>query len=328
MADQRRKQPYFFGFADSVAAEAGRVPLDALHRDAAAIIRAFDALVPVAERLGVSPPRPRLAGFAYNHVSALGAQVVFPKGSEPNVLPVLRSPEDIDALREPQNYLDAGVIPARLRLAEELRSRRPDASASIGHAFEGPVTTAVLLMGEKFLTLPYDDPVRAARLLTFCADSAVNFARALSERNGGGLKPGPRGIPDDFAGMFPPPVFEEFVLPAWERMYEGLLATERYLHSELLRPAHLRYLAWLRIAEYDPSADQYLTPELLAERCPVRFTGRIQSWHIRDLTPCELQAMYRRIAACRPSSISFYMSALEEEEKIRSLLDTARELDA
>ncbi|MCX7805914.1 MAG: uroporphyrinogen decarboxylase family protein, partial [Planctomycetota bacterium] len=173
---------------------------------------------------------------------------------------------------------------------------------------------------------PYDDPVRARKFLRCCADSAVNFARALAGRNGGEMKPGPRSIPDDFAGMFPPPVFEEFVVPAWERMYAGLQATVRHLHSELLRPAHLKYLADLRIAEYDPSADQYLTPEVLAEKCPVRFTGRIQSWHIRDLTSGELRAMYRRIAACWPTSISFYMTGLSEEDKIRALLETAREL--
>ena len=325
MANRSARQSYAFGFSDSAAAEAGGVPLDALHRDVGAILKAFDAIASVAERLGVPPPKPRLAGFAYNHVSALGAQVVFAKGSEPNVLPAIRSPRDIDRLREPEDYFGSGIVPSRLRLAGELKARRPDASGSIGHPYEGPVTTAVLLMGEAFLTLPYDDPARARRLLRFCTDSAVNFACALAERDGVAMKSGPRSIPDDFAGMFPPPVFEEFVVPEWERMYEGLEATERHLHSELLRPAHLKCLADLRISEYDPSADQYLTPEILAEKCPVRFTGRIQSWHIRDLPAEDLRAMYRRIAACRPTSISFYMTSLCEERKIGALLETARE---
>ncbi|MCX7806456.1 MAG: hypothetical protein N3A38_14910, partial [Planctomycetota bacterium] len=163
------KQRYVFGFADSAVAEAGGVPLDVLHHDVGAILKAFDAIAPVAERLGVPPPKPRLPGFAYNHVSALGAEVVFAKGSEPNVVPVIRSPRDIDRLREPEDYMGSGIVPSRLRLASELKARRPDASDSIGHPYEGPVTTAVLLMGEAFLTLPYDDPGRARKLLRFCA---------------------------------------------------------------------------------------------------------------------------------------------------------------
>ncbi len=56
-----RKQPYSFGFADSLLAELGDVPLDALHSDVDAICRCYEAIVPLAERLGVKPPRPRLA---------------------------------------------------------------------------------------------------------------------------------------------------------------------------------------------------------------------------------------------------------------------------
>jgi len=109
-------------------------------------------------------------------------------------------------------------------------------------------------------------------------------------------------------------------------MYKGLEATARHLHSELLHVEHLHHLAELNIATFDPSADQYVTPELLREHCPVPFTSRIQSWHIRDHSPAELQTMYRRIAACGPVSISFYMKDVAEEPKIRALLEVAREL--
>jgi len=70
---------------------------------------------------------------------------------------------------------------------------------------------------------------------------------------------------DDFAGMFPPAMFNEFVVPYWEETYQGLKATRRSLHSELLRVEHLPYLEQLKIRTSDPSADQYLTPALLHE---------------------------------------------------------------
>jgi len=321
-----RNQPYSFGFADSVLAEAGGVPLDALHRDVDAICRCYEALAPVAERLGVSVPRPRLAGFAYCHVSALGAPVVFAEGSEPNVVPILHEPCDIDRLSEPGDYLQAGVIPTRLCALDALLRRRPDAHRGIGHVFEGPVTTAGLLMGPRFFTLPYEDPERAHRLLSFCGQSAINYSRVIGAYFGDAPRPCAVGIPDDFAGIFPPDVFAEFVVPYWDRFYDGLQATERHLHSELLRKEHLPFLAQLRIAVYDPSADQYVTPELLRAHCPVPFTSRILSWHIRDHAPAALQDMYRRVCACEPQSVSFYMDALHTEPKIRALLDIARQL--
>jgi hypothetical protein len=320
-----KRQPYHFGFADSLLAEVGRVPLDALHRDVDAICRCYDAVVAVAQRLGVPVPRPGVAGFSYTHASALGAPVIFAEGSEPNVLPILRCLEDIDKLCEPADYLACGIAPQRLRTMRELVQRRPDAEWALERA-EGPVTTAGLLMGSGFFTLPYEDPVRAHKLLAFVTTSALHYNRAVRDYFGESDKPGPVGLCDDFAGMFPPAKFAEFVVPYWEQWYRGQGAAERNLHSELLRREHLPFLKKLDITVFDPSADQYLTPELLREHCPVPFTARIQAWDIRDKPPRELQTLYRRVAACGPRSIAFYLTRLADESKVRALLDTAREL--
>jgi len=134
-------------------------------------------------------------------------------------------------------------------------------------------------------------------------------------------------MPDDFAGMFPPDVFKEFVAPYWSRMYTGLQATQRVLHSELLRPEHLDVLKALQIEYYDPGANQYLTPECLRDRSTCPFQANIQSWHIHDSPILILDAMYRRLAACRPARICFCMNRLDEEPKIRHLLNLARTLE-
>ncbi len=319
-------QTYGFGFSDGVLAEAAGVPTKALHFDVNAICAAYDAIVPVAERLGVSVPRPRLAGFAYPHVASLGAEVVFAEDGEPNAKPLLGSREEIDSLREPDDYLAAPLIQSRIELYERLKDRRPDASPTIGHPLEGPVTTAMLLLGQDFLILPYDEPDRAHRLLEFSVSSALNYARAIWERLGVEARPGPKGFPDDFAGMFPPTVFASFVIPYWDKLYEGLDATERHVHSELVRVEHLPYLRELRVGVFDPSADQYLNPRILRDKCPCRFTARIMSWHVRDMSARELQDLYREYASCGPASISFSMSSLAEEPKMKALLEVAREL--
>jgi hypothetical protein len=322
----RPGQPFSFGIADTAAAEAGGYPLNELHWNIEAICACWDALLPMAERLGIDPPRPHLAGFSYNHVSTLGAEVVFAEGAECNVIPCIKEPADIDNLGEPDDYMQAGVVPERLQTLDALRSKRDDAAGAIGHVYEGPVTTAGLLMGEAFFTLPYEDPERAHRLLAFATESAINFYRAYTLHMGGKLVPHRVTIPDDFAGMLPSHLFGEFVVPYWKRLYEGLEANYRFMHSELLRPDHLPFLSEAGVEEYDPSADQYVTPELLNEVCPVPFTGRIQSWHFRDDTPAELVARYRRIAACEPTNISFYITMLRDEEPFAAVLAVAREL--
>ena len=319
-------QAFSFSFADSAIAESGGVPLDALHADVDAICRAYDCIKPVAERLGVDPPRPRLAGFCYAPMAGLGADIVFPEDSEPAVRPMIGSPEEIDDLKEPDDYLASELTQKRLALAGELKRRRPDASGGIGHWVEGPATVATLIMGQDFFMLPYDDPERAHRLLAFAVRSMVHYAQAINDHMGAPIRPGPRGFPDDFAGMFPPALFGEFVAPYWDRLYEGLRATQRSVHSELLHIEHLPFLEQLDIVDFDPSADQYLTPEILRDHCPCRFSLSIHPWHVHDLSEAELRDLYRHLASLDPSVISFHMKSLDEEPKLRSLLEVAREM--
>ena len=322
----RRPQEFSFTFTDYLLAEVGGVPLDALHWDVDAICRAYDRLLPIAQRLGVPAPKPSLAGFAYPHVASLGAEIVFPPDSEPKPLPVLESPAQIDELCEPEDYLRAELIQDRLHLGRELKRRRPEAWDGIGHSYEGPLTTATLLLGTDFLTLPYDDPARAHKLLDFCVRSALNYFAALCRHWGWSIEPGTVNIPDDFAGMFRPELFQEFVLPYWEKFYQGLKATRRTLHSELLHPGHLPFLGELKIEQFDPSGDQYLTPEILRDQCPARFMLSIHSWLVHDMPIAELQDLYRHLATFEPSAIILEFNSLCDEPKIKALLDVAREL--
>lgn len=319
-------QKYSFSFADTVLAEIGGVTLNALHSDVDAILHCYEKIRFLAERLGVPAPVPRLAGFAYPHLAAIGAEIVFAENSEPKPTPLIKSADEIDRLAEPGDYLAAPLIRQRLELCRKLQERWPQSPAFIGHPLEGPITTAMLIMGQDFLMLPYDDPEKAHQLLEFSVRSALNYANTLSSYFGSPIKPGPRGIPDDFAGMFPPEIFKEFVVPYLNQIYVGLKSTFRHLHSELLRPSHLGFLKELKIDYYDPGADQYLTPEILSQQSPCKFQSVIQSWHIHDLSVPELEKMYRTICGSKPDVICFCMSTLDEEPKIISLLKLARDL--
>jgi len=300
--------------------------MDALHHDPDAMIRAAESVRPIAERLGVAPPRPHLAGFCYTPVAALGAKIVFPRGSEPKVYPLIQTPQQIDHLKEPEDYLAADLIQQRLAALSRLKQLCPTAGNHIGHSVEGPVTTAMLLMGQDFLLLPYDDPKRAHALLDFSVRSALGYARAISMKLSGAIKSGVVGVPDDFSGMLPPELFPEFVVPYTNNLFEGLQATERHYHSELLHNEHLPYLKDMKIDRFDPSTDQYLTPEQVAEDSPCRFMLRIHAWEVQDMSPNELVQYYKRLASLKPDLIGFSMWRVADEPKVRALLEVAREL--
>ncbi len=328
MTETHTGQPYGFSLSDALMAEVGGVPQSALHFDADAICRAYDAVAPLAERLDVETPKPRLAGFAYNHASTLGAEITFkPDAPEPGIRPCINRPEDIDRLTEPEDYLAAGIVPQRLEALRQLKQRRPDAGESIGHDYEGPVTTAVLLMGQDFLMLPYDDPARAHRLLEFCVRSAMNYTRILGEHQGRTPDPQEVWIADDFAGMFPPKIFAEFVAPYWEMLYEGMHSAVRDLHGELLRREHLPFLTDLKIDTFDPGVDPYITPEILREHCPVPYMLRLWPAWVQQQSAADLVRLYRRLASFDPMSITFSLDRLADEQKVVALLEAASELE-
>ena len=79
-------------------------------------------------------------------------------------------------------------------------------------------------------------------------------------------------------------------------------------------------------SEFDPSADQFLTPQLCREHCPVPFTARILDMDLRDNTVEELRAMYRAYAACEPTQITCIVTRMDDVDKFAALLDLAREL--
>ena len=320
-------QPFSFGFFDTVSAELAGVKAYSLHTDAEAVCKAADAMIPLAGHLGVPAPAPHMYGISYMHVAALGSEVVnTPDLPEPWVGPLLRSPGEIENLREPENYLDFPLLHQRMAVLAELKKRRPDADTRLGHDFEGPATTAVLLMGQNFFLLACDDPPLAQRLLDFCTSSGIHFSQAMRRLQGRPVVGESLGIPDDFAGMFDPATFTRMVAPCWERLYSTLSTGTRYLHCELLREGHLAALAGLKITEYDSGVDQYLPPEALKRSCPVPFSLRIWPAWVQSKPAEELVGIYRNFARFHPTSIMFHLERMADLPKIEQLLKVAREL--
>ncbi|MFN4227463.1 MAG: uroporphyrinogen decarboxylase family protein [Candidatus Ratteibacteria bacterium] len=320
-------QNFSFGFSDHLLLELGNINFYQLHFEPNSIIKAYEKLKEIAEELQVQAPIPKMAGFAYPHIASLGAKIEFPPDGEPKPFPIIKNFEDIDNLKEPEDYLSAPIIQKKLKTLAELKKLVPETPNTIGHLYEGPVTTAVLLMGQEFFILVYDNPEKAKKLLNFCVESALNYTKTILNYFGEEIKEGPKGIPDDFAGILPPDLFPEFVLPYWNKFYEGLKATERFLHSELLRKQHLKFLEDIKIDSFDPGTDPYLNGEILSKTCPCKFTLRIKPWEVFNLNESQLENLYIGLTTYKPLSINFSLDRLIDLPKIKKLLKIAREYE-
>ena len=327
-----RPQPYTYYVLYTVVAEACGLDLRDVFLEPEKVAEAYRRLPEVwSERLWAAVGErfavPVLQSTSYDHLSTLGVQVDWPRGGEPKPRALLRGPEDVEKLANPARFLECGLPAERRRLWERLVAAWGEGLSPIppGYGAEGPVTSAVLLAGQDFLTWPYDCPEAAHRLLEFCTRSAHAFQREYFAELGTEFPVKVSWIFDDFAGMFPPALFREFVLPYWNLWYELAGCERRCVHTELLRPEHLPLLAEAKVDHFDPGVDQYLTPRDVVEKCPCAFQLRIPAWHVRGRPVEQVVAEYRKLAEYEPVRIEFGMYGLEEEENFLGLLEVARE---
>lgn len=329
-----RKQDYTFYVLYTVVAEACGLHLRDIFLEPERIAAAYRRLPEVFsprlwEAVGDRFASPVIQSTSYDHLSALGVEVDFPLDGEPKPRRLLAGPGDVEKLRNPERFLECGLMPLRRRLWARLREAWGDEGLPPippGYGCEGPVTSAVLLAGQDFLLWPYDCPEAAHRLLEFCTRSAHAFQREYFAELGWTFPIEVSWIFDDFAGLFPPDLFLEFVVPYWNLWYELAGCERRCIHTELLRPEHLPLLAECKIDHFDPGVDQYLTPRDVAERCPCAFQLRIPGWHVRGAPKERVLAEYRELAAYEPARIEFGMYCLEEEGNFLALLALAREM--
>ena len=261
-------QNFWFSFSDYLLAEAGGVPLDALHWDAEAICHAFDRLEKIAARLGGSAAQASSADVCLSahrraqHVSRLSAQFRAQAGTtaregrhkltacgEPEGLSAVRSdPEEVAVARDVQAPAAGGVGRHRAFV------RRP------GHHGD-----AVVWPGLPDLAVRRSRPrAQAAGLLR--SQLAELFGRhesALGRAPGAGSRRHSRRFRRHVpAGC----------VPGVRRSLLGISSTgnasDRALAAAAnsFTPVTCRSCPGLKIGQFDPGGDQYLEPELLRDK--------------------------------------------------------------
>ena len=264
---------------------------------------------------------------AYEGVAALGGTLLFPPAHQPMIQDqgqIVQTGEAVDALQVPDPYA-CERFQRHLHTWQELRRRFPDRQVGLSAGQEGPVTTAVLLRGTRFLMDCLTDPARAHRLLSVCTDTYVAFMRAVREVTGVPQRGGV-GIADDHAGNLSPAMWPEFVLPYYERIYAGLGATHRSMHTELVRPTHLPLLRELGLDHVNFGENQYLSVRDVVEALDVPF-----DWHIKTVsemlqgTPAQIQDAYRRAVADGAPEMVCELTVGTPPENVRAFVEVARE---
>lgn len=279
------------------------------------------------EAYGIEATALHVASPAYVGVEALGGDVVYPERDAPmlrNQGRILPDSRAVFSLCVPDPSTSA-----RMQRCLEMRDyfvAQTGLVAPVSAGQEGPVTTAMLLRGERFLEDVYLAPRVAHALLELVTATYIAFthyASVLNGTHGAGVS-----LADDFAGMLRPALWPEFVLPYWRRIFEAF-AGPRSVHSELLHREHLPLLSELGVTFFDPGVDQYLTSVEIAEATDIPFMAYI--WPVRDLLLGGPDVVRRQYAADVAGGASRIVADVSSpgiaQESIRAFLEVAREYE-
>ncbi|MFW6039344.1 MAG: uroporphyrinogen decarboxylase family protein [bacterium] len=183
----------------------------------------FDEDLPIpADVVTITPDLGCLRGTEFE------MEVIWQEGQPPKCEHPLQAPEQVDALSVPDPA--GGVNRIRLDwyrrmrdLAEEfnvrLNGERLEVRVSIGQP-GGPIPAAYALAGDNLLLWLSVEPERAAKLLSITAESHINCIGYFDELCGRPTRHAV-GMGCDIGEMLGPTMFRQFVVPAYERVWQA-----------------------------------------------------------------------------------------------------------
>jgi len=345
-ADDRTGRPDYSrarlqaGFSWSVGGSQGAlreltgVPIREFNLQPKACIEAYRRGRPLLREMfgdEVGLPGLTTPAVSYGHVNCLGSELLFPEGGEVAHTHICGSlSEGLAKLREPVSWATSGMAPFFLDFRQQLIDAFPGERVGFAFGGEGPITTAYELRGEGFFTDLYDDPPLAKQFLRALTDSVLSFDRFHMAANEVPMpNPGGGGMCDDLASFIPAPMLPEFVLPFWERYFQGITTGGRHAHVEDLRAEQLFCLEAIGLHRFDPSISPKLNPHLLAEHTRVPFLWRLGCFHYREMSVQDVGDFVFQSAADGASGVITYVAeAMCNEEtvpKVHAFIRAAKE---
>ncbi len=282
------------------------------------------------EKYGL-PLRHRVAPdfTAYAEGTALGVELEFqdyhapsPKGHP------LETREQMAALRVPEDYRNAGLVPRMIEFYEYMKAHAPeDVTVGFGLGTEGVFTTAVVLRGNDLFLDIYDEPELAHQFLQTVTDNSIRGRELAFEITD--TQPGDTvGYADDYGGMLPPEQYIEFVLKYLVQIAEHFGATRRTIHSELLRREHLKILQDHGWEYIDVGTDPYVTVKDCVEVLHIDWLVQFKtSEEMLLATPEQVQNTYRQMVADGAQRMLVELCPGTSEENIFAFIEVAKEFE-
>jgi len=251
----------------------------------------------------VSLPHISCPGISYAHLTALGAKINYPDDSQPNVERMFDSIEEgVKRLRRECDFSGNELFRRYVKYNDMLKSCFPGQEILLGGlGYQGPLTTAVLLRGQDFYIDIYEKPEETKEFLTLITDSIISYFKFLKRINKLSETVKSAGLSDDFAALVSPSMFEEFVIPFWNRYFTGLTDSgERGLHCEGLCRAHLKFLEKSGICRFQPSVSPKLTCKMLAEDLKIPFDWLLSTFDIMPMKEGDIERWADEAVSCCP----------------------------
>lgn len=226
-------------------------------------------------------PQPWPTSHAFLESEALGQSIHWPEDSWPAPAGILlKEPKDIEKLELVTGFMSR----PNTKILRDMRSYMqtklgPEAGGlHEGMVGNGHITTARNLRGDDIFADMYERPEWCHRLFAFLAENHILCTQDLW-RYQEIEQPSFFHIADDFAGMVSPPMFKEFVIPYWKRMFDvlGKGCDTVMIHSEVMHPEHLPYLHELPVTVVDYGQDPFVTTRQAID------LGIGVSWHYLDI---------------------------------------------
>ncbi len=245
---------------------------------------------------GQLPNRPVMGTpLSYGHLICLGAEVTFPVDGEPNIHPFAQDIDSAIEILKRQKGMDFTQnkwFGHYLEMNAKLNAAFPDkVSVMSGFSHQGPLTSATLMRGQDFFCDLLDEPEKCAEFLELMTDSIVEYKKCVAKLNGEPVISEDMGyLADDFASLVSPYLWEDFVVPYWNRYYEGTTtSSQRFIHCENLLPLHLKYLKSAGITFFQPSVSDSLTISNVKENTDIEFDWLLYAYHITEMSDQEIQ---------------------------------------
>jgi len=311
--------------------------LDQIYKDYPACAKAFKVgRKRVKEVLGpeVIVVPPTCAPILYGHIICLGVPVTFPEDSEPGVRPIYKSiDERISALKKEVDFSKNYLFKHYYGMWQYLKKEFPGESVSFsGFGWEGPITTAVLLSGIDFYMDILDFPEKAKEFLSLTTESIIKFVHFIKKiNNEPPVSPISAGLCDDLSSLISPSLWDEFVIPYWEKYYRGLTTGKRNIHVENLNPEHLPFLEKTNISHYDPFVSPALSPKIVKDIVKIPFVWRLLSFDLRDMSKNETREWVYKVFEEWAEAVSYIFektSCMDNNpEKVSVFIETFKEIE-